>query len=394
MAKDINMNGFKHLVRLYGSPEKIPLEDLSLVQDSVWMHLPDEIRTALVPIFEEYWQKEGFPYPKSTNEDIKEEYDRLVDFDVDSLWVADGKELMQNNLGMNIANCFHPHKYHVKCKNYRPPYANFENKEAMRKIIFKTMKFSGNPLRRTGFRNMISIYSGTHSVSNFRPTVAKYIYTKHCPVGGKVLDPSLGYSGRLMGALTSHISHYEGCDPCVATFEGNKKLLQTIQNIESKRNKLSYFMDEGEFKTRLPNVVLHNIPFEDYKGPSDFFDLAFTSPPYFDTERYSNEDTQSWKRFPKYEQWVNGFLFPFIKTSHRVLKQGGKLILNIYGKVNGNCLEDDALRIAKDIFGHTVDDTVFMQMSKVLGIKDRGVIENRNDRGDHKIEPLLIFLKN
>jgi hypothetical protein len=240
----------------------------------------------------------------------------------------------------------------------------------------------------------MSMFSGTHAASNFRPTVAKLIYMKYCPVGGKALDPSLGYSGRLFGALTSHLSHYEGCDPCVATFEGGKKLLKTIESIEAKRNKLSSFMDDGDRKNRLPKVVLHNIPFEQYKGPSDFFDVVFTSPPYYATEKYSNEENQSWKMYPEYDQWVEGFLRPFVTTAHRVLKKGGRMIVNIYGKVGkDHCLEDDTVRLGEEIFGHKCDEITYLQLSKLMGTKKTGKIENRNDRRDHKIEPLFHFIK-
>jgi len=394
MQKDIDYNGFKNLIRFYKSPDKIPSEDLIFVQDKVWMcDLFDEERWAMVPSAEKYWRKEGFPYPIRNVKEITEEYDKLLDFDIDSMWVPETREMMQNNIGLNTVNCFHPHKYSVKCKQYRSPMVTFENNEFFRKVLFKTMKFSGNPLRRTGLRNMIGISSGTHAVSNFRPTVARYIYTKYCPVDGKVLDPSMGYSGRLFGALASHISHYEGCDPCVETFKGNQALVDTIEEIDSKRNRLSCFMDDGERKSRVPKTILHNIPFEEYKGQSNFFDLVFTSPPYFDTERYSNEDTQSWKRYPKPEQWTDGFLRPLITTSYRVLKKGGKLILNVYGNDTCIFLEKDTKRIAEEVFGHGISDTIYLQMSKLMGIKNQGVIENRNDRFDHKIEPLFVWTK-
>ena len=32
----------------------------------------------------------------------------------------------------------------------------------------------------------------------------------------------------------------------------------------------------------------------DFMGYKDFFDTVFTSPPYFNVERYSYDDTQSW----------------------------------------------------------------------------------------------------
>jgi len=391
--KDVDSNGFKNLVRIYGSIDKIPEEDLFNVTDIVFRSMTDEERWLCVPVVEKYWRKRGFPYPEFNLQDVTDEYDKLLNFEPNSIWVPECKEITQHNLGLSSANCFHHHKYHVKCREYRPPIATFLDEEKFRKVLYKEMKYSGNPFKRTSLRNMISLFSGTHGVSNFRPTVAKLIYTKYCPVDGKVLDPSLGYSGRLFAALTSHISHYEGCDPCVATYEGGKKMLETITNIENKRNKLSMFLDDGERKTRLPNVILHNIPFEEYKGKSNFFDLVFTSPPYFNTEQYSDEDTQSWKKFPEYDMWVEGFLRPLIKTSHRVLKKGGKLILNIYGKVGKNCLEDSTLQIAKEVFGHDVDDTFYMQMSKLMGIKGKGKIENRNDRYEHKIEPFFVWTK-
>lgn len=393
MQKDIDMNGLKNLIKYWKGAENIPKEDLFFVQDKTWMELPDDIKWKLVPTVEKYWNKEGFPYPTATIEEITDEYDKLLNFNVDSLWIPEKREMMQNNIGLATANFFHPHKYHVKCRDYRAPIKNFEDKEIFKKVIFKEMKFGGNPFRRTGLRNMMGIYSGTHAVSNFRSTVAKYIYTKYCPVGGKVLDPSMGYGGRLFAALSSDISLYEGCDPCVATYNGNLKMIETITTIESRRNKLSCFMNEGELRGRLPQTILHNIPFEDYKGKSNFFNLVFTSPPYFDTERYSDEESQSWKKFPQYDQWLRGFLEPLIITSHRVLKKGGKLILNIYGKVKGHCLEEDTIRIAKKTFGHGVDDIIYLQMSKLMGIKNQGSIENRNDRFDHKIEPCFIWVK-
>jgi len=393
MRKDIDMNGFKNLVNYWGAVENIPEEDLFFVQDKVWFALDDKTKWAIVPIVEKYWRKEGFPYPIFNIDEVTKEYDKLLNLNVDKLFIRDTKELMQNNVGLNTVNCLHPHKYSVKCKSYRSPMATFENEKRFCHAIFKTMTFSGNPYRRTGLRNMIGIYSGTHAVSNFRPTIAKYIYTKYCPVGGRVLDPSMGYSGRLFGALSSHVGHYEGCDPCVATFKGNQKLVETIKTIEDSRNSLSFFIDDGEQKGRQADTLLHNIPFEEYEGEENSFDLVFTSPPFYDIEQYSNEKTQSWKKFSTYELWVEGFLRPLIITSHRVLKKGGNFLLNIYGTTYYKQMEEDTLRIAKEVFGHGVDDTIFMLLSKLMGIKNQGSIENRNNRFDHKVEPIFLFKK-
>lgn len=39
---------------------------------------------------------------------------------------------------------------------------------------------------------------------------------------------------------------------------------------------------------------------EDYKDSEDSIDLAFSSPPYFDQEIYTDEDTQAYNKGPEY----------------------------------------------------------------------------------------------
>src|SRR5947209_17173336 len=58
-------------------------------------------------------------------------------------------------------------------------------------------------------------------------------------------------------------------------------------------------------------------------------DLVFTSPPYFDKERYGDDALQSYVQFPSYRDWLEGFLQPAITQSFRVLKKGGVLALNV-----------------------------------------------------------------
>ena len=48
------------------------------------------------------------------------------------------------------------------------------------------------------------------------------------------------------------------------------------------------------------------------------FDCCITSPPYYDLEIYSNEETQSINKFQTYESWLENFIDPIIKyvTEH------------------------------------------------------------------------------
>ena len=66
--------------------------------------------------------------------------------------------------------------------------------------------------------------------------------------------------------------------------------------------------------------------FQQYKGKVDFF---FTSPPYFSAEGYSDDENQSYKKFPDYHLWRDGFLKPTLETAVEYLKSGGHLAFNI-----------------------------------------------------------------
>ena len=43
--------------------------------------------------------------------------------------------------------------------------------------------------------------------------------------------------------------------------------------------------------------IVHSTEDFDYSEYENYFDVVFTSPPYFSVERYSHDDTQSWVRY-------------------------------------------------------------------------------------------------
>lgn len=58
-------------------------------------------------------------------------------------------------------------------------------------------------------------------------------------------------------------------------------------------------------------------------------DLVFTSPPFFDSEHYSDDGLQSVAMFPKERDWHERFFGPLIENSLSVLGDDGVLLLNI-----------------------------------------------------------------
>jgi len=91
-------------------------------------------------------------------------------------------------------------------------------------------------------------------------------------------------------------------------------------------NKLSEFINRFR-----PNFK-SSINCECYEDPhSDelLYDFAITSPPYYDTEEYSTEKTNSFNRYKTFDDWVDNFYLKMIMKTMDSLKDDGVFILNI-----------------------------------------------------------------
>ena len=127
----------------------------------------------------------------------------------------------------------------------------------------------------------------------------------------KILGPCGGWGGEMIGFSTIS-NHYECCEPSTKTYEGLLKLADFIKNILP------------EF-----NPIIHCLPFEDFENKNNHYDFAFTSPPYYDTEYYSDEETNSCNRYKTFENWTNNFYIPLIQKTMNSLKTGCYFVLNI-----------------------------------------------------------------
>ena len=154
-------------------------------------------------------------------------------------------------------------------------------------------------------------------VYEFRPAIARDLYLNYAPQGSRVLDPCHGWGGRVIGWLASGISgDYVGFDPSTKTHDGVACLIK--------------FLTGGAVSGSAKSFCL---PFEDADLESGSFDFALTSPPYYDTEKYSDESTNSLNRYKTLEAWVEGFYRPFILKTLHALKPGSAFILNVGNRV-------------------------------------------------------------
>lgn len=178
--------------------------------------------------------------------------------------------------------------------------------------------------------------TGFHiAATNFPPATAKYIY-QHFTDDLKdqdqivVYDPSAGFGGRLLGALslnTDRQIHYVGTDPNPDNWipELNRSryeyMAEHFNNNVRRRHRTTYEVFQ------LGSEVIHNDKrFQKYKGK---IDLVFTSPPYFAAEGYSEDENQSFKKFPNYSLWRDGFLKQTLSTAYTYLKSDRWLLFNI-----------------------------------------------------------------
>jgi hypothetical protein len=138
------------------------------------------------------------------------------------------------------------------------------------------------------------------SINQFRPTVAKWVYTTLKAKTG-ILDFSAGWGGRCLAAMSMGIP-YIGVD-------ANTKLEASYRNMMA--------LDDSQ-------VTMIFKPSEQVDFSKYDYDLVFTSPPYFMIERY--------ERMPAYkskQEFLENFFFPVTLSAWKHLKRGGNMALNI-----------------------------------------------------------------
>lgn len=286
-----------------------------------------ELNDFILEIFD-YYRSNGFPYYNKNHDEMIHEMNNM------DKYFKRGKVLITNNIIKQTMHClgtawtFFPHSWNVKCNGNITPFEAFTDDVKFKKVIRKRLR-RGTYMNDSGIRKELKTSTGIQAVSNFRPSSARAIYDKYAG-SGVVYDPSCGFGGRLIGAISSpKVKKYIGVEPSTQTYNGLIQLKKTLEN---------------------KDIELHHIGSEDFKPEN--IDLVFTSPPYYNTEKYSNESTQSWKKFSTKKSWLNGFLRKTINNCYDSLKRGGFMIINIANVKTYPTLEQDFKDIMDEKFNH------------------------------------------
>ena len=190
--------------------------------------------------------------------------------------IKEGNELnanYQNNTVIDFIKHWNSHYWRSKYKGYNTIDMAF--KPGNTTILRDSMQFLWSK------KNNINIYGLIKSISRhfkdfyqvgiFKPWVARYVYEKFLPNGGIIVDPCMGWGGRLLGTLDGPYE-YVG-------FDLNKNAIDTHCRMSKFIG--SRFITKPTFTHADSSYI---------KWPKG--DLLFTSPPHDDTESYFGLDKQ------------------------------------------------------------------------------------------------------
>lgn len=308
--------------------EKFVIDNELFVNEREWSklqekhdqtHIIQQISDAIVEF------KIKLPYRDITHTDMVDDYLKLKELDGENLikegaWLNKFEYTYPNidkyvdlsNVGNKASDYFHQvERWKCDATGYPSPEKTWET-EKFRLTLFKALfSLKLKEINPDKLRNIIALRK--YIASQFRPSTAKAIYDYF--KAETVLDFSMGWGDRLLGAHASkYVKKYVGFDPNISLHKGYMNQIQEYNELNSKNIIFNIHPACAEDKS----IVI-----------DEKFDLIFTSPPYFDKEKYDQSEYQSYVKYKKFDNWMNDFLFKTIELRTKTLKSGGHLVINI-----------------------------------------------------------------
>ncbi len=180
----------------------------------------------------------------------------------------------------------------------------------------------------------------------------------------KILDPSAGWGDRLASAIalgTQRVQYYAGIDPSSPMKEVYPQIQEKMSALVREASPGIKLPQTGVIQSGSENILLETseatavdqfFRFEEledskkivFLGEASRPNLIFTSPPYFDAEKYgAGEETQSYKKYTTSDQWFDQFLWKGIEKQLTILEEGGYLAYNIADPHSKNSKKIDSL---------------------------------------------------
>ena len=312
------------------------MEPYLSIDEKEWEHIKntfdkEDVKESLAKVAMTY----EIPYAEISKKDAHRDYLKLkgmkhTDILVNGEWFArEGTEYTYNlnfeskqqyfrrlNAGNNSSNYFQQkNRWSVDGSVSPGPQRTWENEKFMTSLMGSAYSLKMPKINRNVLRTMIGLRK--YICAQFKPNVSKVLYDKLR--SKNVLDFSAGWGDRLAGFYASETAeYYVGIDPRKENhpiYNEQSEFYDTHKSIFEPKKKVEFICSPAE-----------NVDFTKY---NDTFDTVFTSPPYFNVERYSYDDTQSWVKYKEINEWNEQFLQRTLKNLWCSVKSGGYLLVNI-----------------------------------------------------------------
>lgn len=320
----------------------------------------------------------GMPYMAPSLATARSEFAALRE----SRFVFDGGTIAYSLAGQRASDHF-AFNERMRCAGYDLPSpveawrsAALDRESAIaRKMLMCAMRLARKQPTNDRLARAVTRLSGAcYQAAQFRPSAALSLFRAFEP--RVVLDPSAGWGDRMVAALAcDSVKAYIGIDP-------NKSMHSAYAGIakEFGRGRSVQMICSGAERVEIE---------------AGSVDVVFTSPPYWDTERYSPDDPsgQSWALFPRFADWSEGFLRLLIGMSAMALRRGGVLALNVQDKVNRKTGEVSC--IVSECQRHALAEGLVARPILRLAMKSKPGNRSRSapPAGSWKFEPVLVWVK-
>ena len=238
---------------------------------------------------------------------IKKDFSKLKGLTCSDVVLASGR----TSLGNKIVDAFtFVERLHTKGNKHVSFYEFWEKRDVYKKKAFIRNLLAFYQTRKIDeirkYKYIYNLYFS--SIAIFRPLMAMEIYCKIKPK--RVLDFTMGWGGRLVGACALGLEAYYGVD-------------QNIHLKEPYDHMIEFLESDPEHKTE---IRVHFKDALDIDYTKMEYDCVFTSPPYYDIETYRGSEEGKYK---SKEDWDNRFYKPLFKKTYDSMKEGGSYCLNV-----------------------------------------------------------------
>lgn len=217
----------------------------------------------------------------------------------------------------------------------------FLKKGFINRLYQHTKKQRGNQEGRTTIQRELAIWKPIAGVYFSTPQIFKPLLAMDyiCRFKPKValLDPTMGWGGRLIGACALDVPHYIG-------IELNQNLKQPYAEMVAMVRPFT------KTKITLKFMDCLKVDYSQLK-----YDMVLTSPPYYNIEIYEGTTRKS------KDDWDREFYYPFFEKTYGGLMNGGHYCMNIPIEVYD--------RVAKPMLGKA---DILVPLNKVVRQKGGG----------------------